>query len=355
MRKVWIDIVAAKDVRYFKTLRDRASNMDFFFTARKHAEIYGMLKMWKLKHKIIGSHGGPTLEGKLIASANRTFKLSKLISNLEKRPDVFVSFSSPEGCRVAFGLRIPIICLNDTPHAVHVARLTLPLADKVIVPAAIGKERFIELGAREEAIIEFNGVDEVAWVKDFQPDTRVMEKLDLSPTDKIVVVRPEEAFAAYLTGKVKLEDSPSIKIIERLLSWSGDAKIVVLPRYKEQKKVLVEKFRRKVKIPSKTIDALSLVAFSEVVLTGGGTLGREAALMGIPAISYFPGEQLDVNAFLIRRGFPLWEEKNPERAADIALEILSNPDSYKRDVSSLIEDLEDPIDVIIKTIEEITE
>jgi len=135
--KVFIDILTPKQGMLFSKLSKhlRENGHSIFLVTRAYREAVQLLSLKGTNALVVGKHGGENLSSKLTASVERTLKLTSIMTEL--RPDVAVSFSSPETSRVAFGLGIPHVCINDSPHAEAVARLTVPLATILLTPKAI--------------------------------------------------------------------------------------------------------------------------------------------------------------------------------------------------------------------------
>lgn len=135
--KIWFDILTPKQVMFFRrtvTLLHNSGH-EVLCTSRQYREAVELAKIKKLNLVIVGSHGGADRYDKLRQSASRTFELAGTVKRFG--PDVAITFSSPEGARVAFGLGIKHIGFNDSPHAEAVARLTIPLMSKLLCPWVI--------------------------------------------------------------------------------------------------------------------------------------------------------------------------------------------------------------------------
>jgi len=302
-----------------------------------------------LKAVVVGRHGGGTLEGKLVAGAQRIEALAPLVAR--EQPDLAISFSSPEAARTAFGLAIPHYAINDSPHATAVARLTLPLSEKLFTPKAVLKEHWIEVGAREEMIVQYDALDPVVWLRDFEPNPYILEELGLTADQPIIVFRMEESFAAYLLGRVPTERSVVNPIIEKVLrEYTEPVQVVVLPRYKEQTSKIKAAFKDRIVVPKKVVDGPSLLAYTSVFIGAGGTMTAEAALLGTPAISCYPREPTDVEKYLIRRGLVQRITDSDEASSEI-IRVLENLNEIRstraRRARELMEGMEDPLDVVI--------
>ena len=258
-------------------------------TTRVYREAEEALELKKLRFHVVGEHGGASRIGKLLASGRRIVRLGQMIDDWH--PDTAVSFSSPEAARVAFGLGIPHVTANDSPHIRPVARLTIPLSRYVCSPWIVPRNLWLSFGALPEAIVQYRALDAAAWLKRHKPNPRVLRQLSLDRDSRIILLRTEESFASYLEGRAS-DNAPVVgPIVKELLRLKLDAQIVISTRYGRQAPVLRKQFGRKVRIVDHIVDSTSLLYYSTFFIGSGGTMTIEAALLGRPAISCFPGEK----------------------------------------------------------------
>jgi predicted glycosyltransferase len=225
---------------------------EVFQSTREYREVVQLLRLKGIDAKVVGKHGGGNLFNKLKESAKRTLQLATAIK--EWNPDVVVSFSSPEATRAAFGLGIPHVCINDSPHAEAVARLTIPLSKKLLTSKMIPIEAWTKFGISKDSIVQYDALDAWAWLKDFKPDEKILADLGLDETKPILTFRTEETFAAYLLHRA--QKIPVVaSTIQKLLQTSEDVQVVVIPRYEGQTDVLKNIFRKKVVICQTAVDA----------------------------------------------------------------------------------------------------
>lgn len=323
--RIWYDACTGKHVRYGAAIARRLEQCGHkvIFTTREHPDTIPLAKYLDLSFEVVGRYNPRTLYTRLYESLRRQMMFCKLFR--EKPPDIAISHGSVEQCRVAFGLKIPIISTFDTPHADAVNRLTLPLIDALIVSRAIPDE-FLKAYPIKK-IIKFDGVDEVAWIKDFQPKQRFDYKHPL------ILVRQIETRAAYAEDKEDI----TLKVAKKLLRYGN---VVFLSRYE----------RRRIKgliVPKGFIDSASLAAEADLVVSVGGTIAREAALQGTPSIIIPMLGALEVNRYLHEKGFPIFivEPDEIERYVEKYL-------GKKFDVKEKVSELENPVDVIEKVIKE---
>ena len=350
--KIFVDILTPKQCMLFSKLSERLRKRGHrvILTTREYREVVQLLRMKGIEAKVVGKHGGGKLPDKLEASVNRTLLLTSIMK--KEKPDVAISFSSPETARTAFGLGIPHVCVNDSPHAEAVAKLTLPLSERLLTPKIIPKRAWTRFGIQANKIIQYNALDPWAWLKDFQPSENVLAQLGLDKSRPILTFRPEETFAAYLLGKT-FKTAIIVPIIKGLTERFPDSQAVVVPRYEMQTSLLKRSFGRKVAVCQSIIDAPSLLSFSSVFVGAGGTMTTEAALLGVPTISCYPDKPFLVEKYLIKQGLIAREIDSRKLEAMVA-EIMSNLERVKREqidrAQKITEGFEDPVDVIADTV-----
>jgi predicted glycosyltransferase len=352
---IWLDILTPKQILFLGELGERLEDEGYgvFITTRKYREVDEILKLTDVNALAVGKHGGATLEGKLAASAHRVEELSHLITRL--KPDLSVAFASPEAARTAFGLAIPHYTINDSPHSVAVARLTIPLSSKLFSPKIIPKRTWINLGARKDQVVQYNALDPMAWLKKSIPDAKVLSDLDLDSSRPIIVFRAEESLASYLLGYALERESVIAPILNRLIEvCEKQIQIVALPRYANHVPVIKAAFRNRVTIPKKAVDGPSLLFFSSIFIGAGGTMTAEAALSGTPTISCYPRKPTLVEKYLMREKLIL-RITDPEKAVKKVMRILDNFESVRKTqkerAKALTSQMEDPLEIIMKVIE----
>jgi len=355
--KVFIDVLTPKQCMLFSKLSERLRGKGHrvILTTREYREVTQLLRLKGVEATVVGEHGGGTLTGKLKASAKRTLLLAALVE--KEKPDVAVSFSSPETARVAFGLGIPHACVNDSPHAEAVAKLTLPLSDTLLTPRVIPKKAWTRFGIGADKIVHYNALDPWAWLNDFKPDERVLSLLGLDKSRPILTFRTEETFAAYLLGKTA--KVPTIApIIKRLIGKFPDSQPVVVPRYETQAGILKRVLGRRAVVCQSVVDAPSLLSFTSVFVGAGGTMTTEAALLGVPTISCYPDKPFLVEKYLIKQGL-IARETNLKKLETRVGEIVGNLEIMKREqiakAKKLTDSFEDPVGVIANSLSRIAD
>jgi uncharacterized protein len=351
--KVWIEVLTPKQALFFEPLYRalRREGHEMLITTRVYREAQQTLKLKKLRFSVVGSHGGGTAFGKLIASSERITKLANLIQKW--KPSVAVSFSSVEASRVAFGLGIPHVAANDSPHSWMVARLTIPLTTFLCCPWIIGRSVWEEFGGPLKRVILYKALDPAAWLKRHHPSDNVLRQLDLKRDQPIVVFRTEEAFASYLMGKSSDKEPVVAPIIDELLRRGLRCQVVVSTRYGMQAPVIRKRFGKKVTVVDKIVDATSLLSYSTGFVGSGGTMTVEAALLGIPSISCFPGPKPLYIQYLERLGL-VETIRSPREIASRVHAMLTDPEDFedqRRSGKRLLDKMEDPVAKILSAVE----
>ncbi len=330
--RVWLDALTPKQGRLvaclYRSLRE--AGHEPFATCREHECTASVMKLHGVEPAVVGRYGGATKLGKLLADAERIKELAELVSDWGVQ--ALVSYPNPSAARVAFGLGLPYVALNDTPHADAANRLSLPLCSFLVASEALeGKfDRYLAPGAK---VLYYKGVDEVLWVRGFEPTGSSLRELGLERRG-YVVVRPEECKAAYYSW----EAWGWLELCEELRRRG--LRVVVLPRYEEQRAAAE---RLGFAVPRGCVDGLDLAYHALAVVTGGGTMAREAALLGTPSYYTFPLE-LEVSKYVERLGFPLkrWSGSASELADEIASLERAEVEEVAEEAREKLAELEAP-------------
>ena len=352
--RILIDILTPKHCRFFSRLAERLKKRGHkvWFTSREYREANGLMELMGIEARIVGRHGGKELKNKLMASTERTMELIPIFDEID--PDVSLSLS-PEMARASYGLGIPHICVNDSPHAEAVARLTVPLSKRLLSPWIIPKEVWERLGVANDDIVQYRALDPWAWIKDLKPDRGVLDELGLDPEKPIITFRTAETFAAYLVGK-STEGGTMLDFIGGLQELEGAPQIVVVPRYIEQVSDIKKAFEGEVTLCESIVDGPNLLYHSDVFVGMGGTMSAESALLGVPTYSAYPAESFIIEKYLIDQGL-IDKEKDPGKLLAKISGTLDDLEGAKRKCSTrargLVETFEDPLEVIIREVERV--
>ncbi len=354
--KVWLDFCEPKSITMLRPLYNRLiKEHEVFITARDFDATYDLLNDWGVPYIKVGEHGGADLKGKLHSYIDRLNALLEIVE--EKQPDFLFCITSPEAIRIAFGLGLPHIMFYDEPRSVGCSKLTLPMVDLVVVPRPIPFEWYEKYGVSEDRTLRFNGIDEVGWLNkhDFTPNSHYLEEFNLKKQNYIVFRTIATQSYAHLSERMEPHESLLTEIIPELEreipNNKMDLQYVILPRYEEQYIHMQEVFSKYISsgkiILERSISHLAdIMYFSSMVVSGGGTMVRESALLGVPSIEFIGSETYPQEQFLIDNGFPLVHVKKTEKIIQKIRHFLK--DDPRQNTWDKIENLDNPIEVALE-------
>jgi predicted glycosyltransferase len=319
-------------------IRKLQKNNIVLCTSRRYREVAQLAKLRKMRLILFGEHGGQSKIGKLSAGLDRMEILTKQIQKFQ--PDLTISFCSPEAARVSFGLGIRHVAFCDSPHAQAVMRLSVPLVQKLLIPWIIPKKEFTKYGINEKDIIPYKAIDASVIVKHGKT-----KDVSRKHGKKNILIRIEEAQAAY----VQKNDEQVLKIIEKIATRFSDANVLVLPRYKSQISKLRRDLGNKVRILDKVVVGSSLLQNTDIFVGSGGTMTAEAALLGIPTISYNAVPNL-VQDYLVRKRLVVTQSDPNKIVLIIDKMLCSDNKMLKKNAKRTLASMEDPYKKLIQVI-----
>ncbi len=296
--RVWVDFTNTAHVIVLRPLVERleSAGHEVLLTARTLSHTFELLEQWGRPHTIVGRHGGVRRRDKALAAADRVRRLALWARG--KRLAAALALGSTVVPPVARLLRIPNARMFDYEWAALQHHANCRLANRVLVPDAIPAERMARYGARPPKLVRFPGLKEEYYLADFEPDLRVLRELGVAGAEVLAVVRTAPSYALYLGGS----ETPLLaRVLERA---AADRRVhtVVLARTPEQRESVRALGLERVVVPDRTVDGRSLVALADVLVSAGGTMNREAAVLGTPVWSMFEGPLGGVDEQLVREG-----------------------------------------------------
>jgi predicted glycosyltransferase len=245
--------------------------------------------------EVLGQHGGRSRLGKARSLASRLHDLRVWARG--RRFDVALAHGSHELMLTARRLGIPGSTTFDYEYAWLQHQLGCRAATRVVVPDTIPPERLERYGARPPKLLQYPGLKEEYYLADFEPDPRALEQFDTDPRRTLVVVRTPPDVALY-----HRRSNPLFPQMLDHLGRNESVHAIVLPRTAEQRDYVRRLGLPSVQVPDVAVDAQSLIAFSDVVVSAGGTMNREAVALGIPVYTTFGGRLGGVDEALMREG-----------------------------------------------------
>jgi uncharacterized protein len=296
--RVWVDITAPAHVLVFRPLLAllRARGAEVAVTAREYAQTVELLALHGVEAELLGRHGGASALGKLESLASRLAALRRFARG--RRFDAALAHGSHELTLVARSLGLPSATTFDYEYATLQHQLGCRAARRVVVPEAIPPERLARYGVRPPKLGRYPGLKEEYYLADFEPDPGVLAQLGVDPDRILVVVRTPADVAAYHRG---IENALFPALLDRL-GRDEAVHAVVVPRTDEQRRSIRALALPSLLVPDGAVDAQSLIALADLVVSAGGTMNREAVALGVPVYTTFAGRLGGVDEALIREG-----------------------------------------------------
>ncbi|HSA00599.1 MAG TPA: DUF354 domain-containing protein [Candidatus Paceibacterota bacterium] len=295
--KIWIDLDNTPHVPFFEPIIEELERRGYsmLLTMRDAFGVIELAKMRGLPCRRVGRHYGKHRLAKGYGLVFRAMQLAPLA--LRERPILAVSHGARSQLIACNLLRIPSLLIEDYEFA-RFPWLTRP--QWVLAPDAIPKDA---LPQKLERVRTYHGLKEDVYVWKLKPDRRLLADLGIPNGDIVITVRPPATEAHYHNPE---SEALFNRFMERACALAG-ACVVLLPRNKAQAQALraahPDWFRNgHVKIPDRALDGLNLLSFSDLVVSGGGTMNREAAALGVPVYSIFRGRTGAVDHQLSREG-----------------------------------------------------
>jgi predicted glycosyltransferase len=293
--RVWFDITNSPEVLFFLPILRRLADagIESVVTSRDYAQTVGMLDLYGIPHTLVGRHGGASLRGKAVNLVRRSTALTRFGRGKGARQAV--SIGSNDLAVAARLLRLHSTIIQDYEGAAIEHRVNFRLADKVMFPAVVPFESLQALGLDRRRYRPFPGIKEQVTLADFEPDPSVPAQLGLDQQRPIAVLRPPATMSLYHRG---LHNTLFDDVLNHLRA--SDTQIVLLPRTPEQAAAYAG--TSEVLIPERAIDGPSLLYAADVVISAGGSMNREAALLGVPTWTTFAGTLGAVDQMLVDGG-----------------------------------------------------
>jgi uncharacterized protein len=292
--RIWVDLTNSPHVLVMRPLIEimRGDGHEVEVTARDFAQTLELCERFGIEHTAVGRHRGGRLASKGLGLVSRSAALLRWARG--RRFDVAMGHGSNDISVAAKLLRIPSATAFDYEFANAQHQVNCRLCRIVMVPEAIPPERLARFGATPRKLRRYAGLKEEYYLADFEPDEAVLGELGLTRERPLVLVRTPPEVSLYH----RFENPLFRRVLERL--GAEEEQTVVLPRTRTQREEIARLGR--FTIPERAVDAQSLVAFSDLVISAGGTMNREAVALGTPVYTTFEGRLGAVDEALLRDG-----------------------------------------------------
>jgi uncharacterized protein len=342
-RTIWVDLDNSPHVPFFVPIIEelRKRGHEVYVTARNSYQVCGLVEFHGISCKIIGRHWGKHRVFKILGTLARTVQLAFLL--ITRRADLAVSHGSRSQLLCSKILRIPTVTMYDYEFTARVGSLK---PDWVFMPRCVPLSAVLH---QERHLLRYPGLKEDVYVPRFRPDSTVRAQLGLGAEDIVVTMRPPATEAHYHNPESeKLFDAAITRLVK-----IPEVRIVLLPRNEGQEKAARAAWKKwidetKIVIPNQVLDGLNVIWFSDLVISGGGTMNREAAALGIPVYSVFRGRIGAVDQYLADTGRLVLLENVEEVEKKVLIE-------RKRPVFTELEEKRDALLCIVQGIASIAE
>ncbi len=293
--RIWFDLSNSPHINFFKSLifELQKEGHEVIITCRDLANTIDLLELHGLSYRAVGIHYGANKLKKAFGYPIRIIQLYKYLRKI--KPDIAISHSSFHSPIVARLLGIPSIYLNDNEHALG----NIPsfiCANIVMIPEFLDRKKVLKQGANERKLIQYPGVKEGVYLWNFNGSSLGNEKEDDNQRRKVVYIRPEPWAAQYYSGAVGFMDQLLIDLKEKL-------DVILLPRGEVQAKYYRDPKFSGIEIADKALQLSDVAHDCDLFIGAGGTMTREMAVLGIPTISIYQSNLLDVDQYLIKIGY----------------------------------------------------
>jgi uncharacterized protein len=296
-KTIWVDLDNSPHVPFFAPIiaRLRAEGYCIKISARNYSQTVSLADLYDFDYTAIGKHHGKNKFIKILGLFYRSIQL--LPFAFRSKAILAISHGSRSQMIVAYLLRIPIVMFLDYEFI-----QTIPFVKPklVFLPNIISTNKLKSFGTK---VFSYPGIKEDIYVPGFVPDPSIKKHLDIAQDTITVVLRPPAHQAHY-------HNPESEKLFEAIINFLtniGSVKTFILPRDDRQKQAILEIYDEHFKndsliIPDDVLDGLNLMWYSDLVISGGGTMNREAAALGVPVYSIFKGKIGDVDKHLSQAG-----------------------------------------------------
>ena len=294
---IWIDLDNSPHVPFFQPIIRElgARGYDVFLTARDCFQVCGLADLFELSYKKVGRHYGKNKAMKVLGSVVRSLRLLPTILSI--RPSFALSHGSRSQLLVARMLGIPSILILDYEFAQSLLAIhpTLAIMPDVI-PTVPGNSCVTDIAT-------YPGIKEDVYVPDFKPDPSTRRKVGVSESEILVTIRPPATEAHYHNPA----SEALLAAVINDLRQNENVRMLMLPRNDRQDEFIRAQWpdlmnSGKIVIPDQVLDGLNLMWYSDLVISGGGTMNREAAALRVPVYSIFRGRIGAVDKYLARPG-----------------------------------------------------
>jgi len=340
---VWIDIDNSPHVPFFLPIVEELQRrgVEVVLTARAAYQVCDLIELFSMPCKVIGRHYGKNKLMKVVGNCLRAAELVPM--TIARRPDLAVSHGSRAQVLACKSLGIPTLVMHDYEHSTKTGFIE---PTWILMPDVIPDD---VMSKKTERVLRYQGLKEDVYVPQFRPDPSILARLGLDASNLIVTVRPPATEAHYHNPEGELLFNETL----RVLAKQPNLRTVVLPRSVRQNEQIRKDWaelisRGQVIIPREAVNGLDLIWFSDLVISGGGTMNREAAALGVPVYSIFRGKVGAVDRYLSENGRLVLIESIQEVTSKIRLTRWNRPAAPNNHSGVVLESIVDSVVSILE-------
>jgi predicted glycosyltransferase len=295
-KTVWFDLDNSPHVPLFRPVIGQlgAHGVSTLVTARDYAQTLNLLKMWNVPFEHIGRHGGKNKLRKVLNLFARAYQLRSFVKN--KKIDLALSHGSRTQVVAACSLGIKSVVMLDYEYTE--TAIFNHFASLLLMPQYIPEARLKVAGIDVRKVIRYNGFKEQLYLSDFKPDLEHRKKLGVADDAILITIRPPALAGNYHNA---LSEKILVKTIRNLVEQAA-VHLLLVSRIPADQKMIRARFGDRVHFLQDAVDGLQLIWDSDLFISGGGTMNREAALLGVPAYSIFTGRKPYLDELLAEQG-----------------------------------------------------
>jgi predicted glycosyltransferase len=342
-KKIWIDLDNSPHVPFFSPIAEELENRGYsvLLTARDCFQVKELSDLMGLKYKLIGHHYGKNTVMKIMGLCTRALQMLPIAKR--EKPSLALSHGSRSQLILAKLLGIPAAMIGDYEFSTlfAVVRPEWLIVPEVIPDAAVS--------GFKSKVLKYPGIKEDVYAPKFVPQSQIVEELGLGSGELIVTIRPPATEAHYHVPE-------SDELFDEVLTYLAELpniKMILLPRNEKQAISIREERPAlfdsgKITIPKRVVDGLNLVWYSDLVISGGGTMNREAAALGVPVYSIFRGKIGAVDNYLASSGRLTLIESREEVRSKLLLKHRVRPERPVRASDASLQSLVEHIISIVE-------
>jgi len=289
---IWIDLTNSPHVNFFAAMiHELQAKHNVILTCRPLANTIDMLQLKGFQFHVVGKHYGANKVKKMLGFILRILQL--LLFLRKREIDVAISHSSFYSPVVARLLGIRSIYLNDNEHAAgNIASFLF--ANQIMIPEYLSIDKLKSRWLNPDKIIQYHGIKEGVYLWTYDNSQNDKDTKDQN-SPKSIYIRSEPWTAQYYKSKKNFMD-------ELLIGLKDKYRIILLLRGEKQRQYYMQQKFKGIKIPEHSMELSIIIDQCDLFIGAGGTMTREAAILGIPTISIYQDKLLDVDKHLLRMG-----------------------------------------------------